>query len=212
VALGVIASVAVVWIEVSSRRRRVEYGLPPVSWVWSALKLVALIAAINAYALQLARYRGLPVVGVLLIVLIVAYSFVMNSTVAGRRVYAVGGNEKAALLSGVKTKKVSFGVFVNMGVLAALAGLIFAGRLNAATPQAGINFELDAIAAAFIGGASASGGVGKVIGAIVGALVMGVMNNGMSLIGMDVNLQQVVKGAVLLAAVAFDVYNKNKSK
>ncbi|WP_246001789.1 multiple monosaccharide ABC transporter permease [Allorhizocola rhizosphaerae] len=212
VGLGVLASLAVIWIEISSRRRRAEYGLPPGSWVWSVVKLAALIAVINAFAFQLARYRGLPVVGILLIVLIIAYSFVMNSSVAGRRVYAVGGNEKAALLSGVKTKKVSFGVFVNMGVLAALAGLIFAGRLNAATPQAGVNFELDAIAAAFIGGASASGGVGKVIGAIVGALVMGVMNNGMSIIGMDVNLQQVVKGAVLLAAVAFDVYNKNKSK
>ncbi|HCU49262.1 MAG TPA: ABC transporter permease [Micromonosporaceae bacterium] len=212
VGFGVAASLAVVWLEWTSRRRRVEYGLPPGSWIWSVVKVLALIAVINAFAIQLARYRGLPVVGVLLIALIIAYSFVMNSSVAGRRVYAVGGNEKAALLSGVKTKKVSFGVFVNMGVLAALAGLIFAGRLNAATPQAGVNFELDAIAAAFIGGASASGGVGRVIGAIVGALVMGVMNNGMSIIGMDVNLQQVVKGAVLLAAVAFDVYNKNKSK
>jgi putative multiple sugar transport system permease protein len=212
IVLGLAGSVAVGWIEWSSRRKRVEHGLPAGSLIWSVVKVAALIAVINAIAYQLASYRGLPVVGVILIVLIIGYSFVMNSFVAGRRVYAVGGNEKAALLSGVKTKKITFGVFVNMGVLAALAGLIFAARLNAATPQAGVNFELDAIAAAFIGGASASGGVGRVVGAIIGALVMGVMNNGMSIIGMDVYLQQVIKGAVLLAAVAFDVYNKNKSK
>jgi putative multiple sugar transport system permease protein len=135
----------------------------------------------------------------------------MRRTIMGRHIYALGGNEKAARLSGIKTKKMTFWVFVNMGVMAALAGLVFAARLNAATPKAGVNFELDAIAAAFIGGASATGGVGTVIGAIVGGLVMGVMNNGMSLVGLGIDYQQGIKGLVLLLAVAFDIYNKNKS-
>jgi len=134
----------------------------------------------------------------------------MNRMVVGRRIYAVGGNESAAQLSGIKTKKVKFWTFVNMGVLAALAGLIFAGRLNAATPQAGNLFELDAIAAAVIGGASFTGGVGTIFGAVIGALVMGVLNNGMSLMGIGIDWQQAIKGLVLLGAVAFDVMNKNK--
>jgi putative multiple sugar transport system permease protein len=143
-------------------------------------------------------------------VLIVAYSFIANRTVIGRRVYAVGGNEKASKLSGIKTERVTFYTFVNMGVLAALAGLIFAARLNTATPKAGTGFELDVIAACFIGGASASGGVGKVMGAVIGAFIMGVMNNGMSIMGIGIDYQQVIKGLVLLAAVFLDVYNKNK--
>ena len=134
----------------------------------------------------------------------------MDKTVYGRHVYAVGGNAKAAQLSGVKTKKSKFLVFINMGALAALAGLIFAGRLNAATPQAGNLFELDAIAAAVIGGASFTGGIGTVFGAVIGALVMGVLNNGMSLMGIGIDWQQAIKGLVLLGAVAFDVLNKNK--
>jgi len=131
--------------------------------------------------------------------------------VFGRHVYAIGGNKAAAQLSGVKNARVTFLVFVNMGVLAALAGLVFAARLNAGTPNAGINFELEAIAAAFIGGASASGGVGTVFGAIIGGVVLGVLNNGMSLVGIGTDYQQVIKGLVLLAAVGFDVYNKKKN-
>ncbi len=134
-----------------------------------------------------------------------------EKTVIGRRIYAIGGNEKAAELSGIKTKRLTFMVFVNMGVLAALSGLIFAARLNAATPKAGNLFELDAIAACFIGGASAYGGIGTIGGAIIGGLVMGVMNNGMSLLGLGIDWQQAIKGLVLLIAVAFDIYNKNKT-
>ena len=134
----------------------------------------------------------------------------MKNTVLGRRVYAVGGNMKAAQLSGIKTKKVKFLAFVNMGILSALAGIVFAGRLNAATPQAGNLFELDAIAAAVIGGASFTGGVGTIFGAVIGALVMGVLNNGMSLMGIGIDWQQAIKGLVLLLAVAFDVMNKKK--
>ncbi|KPC99731.1 Xylose transport system permease protein XylH [Geobacillus sp. BCO2] len=147
----------------------------------------------------------------ILAALIIAYSFVANRTVVGRHIYAIGGNEKAAQLSGIKTKRVTFWVFVNMGVLAALSGLIFAARLNAATPKAGNLFELDAIAACFIGGASAYGGIGTISGAIIGGLVMGVMNNGMSLLGLGIDWQQAIKGLVLLIAVAFDIYNKNKA-
>ncbi|WP_426109835.1 multiple monosaccharide ABC transporter permease [Massilia sp. PWRC2] len=171
----------------------------------------ALLAAVIVYfSYLLATYRGMPNVLIVMAVLIVAYSFVANRTVIGRRVYAVGGNEKASKLSGIKTERVTFATFVNMGVLAALAGLIFAARLNTATPKAGTGFELDVIAACFIGGASASGGVGKVMGAVIGAFIMGVMNNGMSIMGIGIDYQQVIKGLVLLAAVFLDVYNKNK--
>jgi len=148
---------------------------------------------------------------VVMALLIVLFDFVTSRTTIGRRIYAMGGNEKAAKLSGIKTERLSFYAFINMGVLAALAGLVFAARLNTATPKAGLGFELDVIAACFIGGASASGGVGKVMGAVIGAFVMGVMNNGMSILGIGIDYQQVIKGVVLLAAVLVDVYNKNKA-
>jgi putative multiple sugar transport system permease protein len=143
--------------------------------------------------------------------LIMVYTFVTMRTTIGRRIYAIGGNEKAAKLSGINTERVTFYTFINMGVLAALAGLIFAARLNTATPKAGVSFELDVIAACFIGGASASGGVGRVTGAVIGAFIMGVMNNGMSILGVGIDWQQVIKGLVLLAAVFLDVYYKNKA-
>jgi putative multiple sugar transport system permease protein len=150
-------------------------------------------------------------VGLLILAgLLVVFSFVMRNTVVGRHVYALGGNQPAAKLSGVRDKRVTFMVFVNMGLLAALAGLVFTARLGSATPSAGLNFELEAIAAAFIGGASASGGVGTVLGAIIGGLVLGVLNNGMSLVGIGTEYQQVIKGLVLLAAVGFDIWNKRR--
>jgi putative multiple sugar transport system permease protein len=210
--LGVVGVAVIVWNDWRSRARRRAYGLSVPDLRLFALKAVAIAVLIGGFTWLLAVYQGLPIVGLLVIVLTVAYSFVTTSTVMGRHIYAVGGNERAAQLSGIATKKTKFWVFVNMGVMAALAGLVFAARLNAATPKAGVNFELDAIAAAFIGGASASGGVGSVVGAIVGGLVMGVMNNGMSLLSIGVDYQQAIKGGVLLLAVAFDVYNKNKSK
>jgi len=210
--LGAIAVALLVWTELRARQGRRSYGLPAGPRSLFIAKLAALGIVIMLFSYVLASYNGIPVVGLILIALIAVYSFMMNRSVAGRRIYAVGGNEKAALLSGVKTKQNTFWVFVNMGALAALAGMIFAARLSAATPKAGVNFELDAIAAAFVGGASASGGIGTVVGAIVGALVMGVMNNGMSMIGVESDWQQIIKGLVLLAAVAFDVYNKRKAK
>ncbi|WP_310832902.1 multiple monosaccharide ABC transporter permease [Paenibacillus pedocola] len=208
---GIILSVLIVYQEFRTRKISVKYGfeLPPV-WI-SITKAAALVVVINLFTFVLAQYNGIPNILVILLVLIAIYSFVMNNMTMGRHIYALGGNEKAASLSGVKTKRVTFWVFVNMGVLAALSGLVFAARLNSATPKAGTNFELDAIAACFIGGASASGGIGTVVGAIIGGLVMGVMNNGMSLVGLGVDWQQGIKGLVLLLAVGFDIYNKSKT-
>ena len=165
---------------------------------------------IVGFSYLLSSYRGLPNVLIIMGVLIMLYTFVTTRMTIGRRIYALGGNRLAAQLSGIRTERLIFATFVNMGVLAALAGLIVAARLNSATPSAGNSFELDVIAACFIGGASASGGVGKVMGVVIGAFVMGVMNNGMSILGIGIFWQQVVKGIVLLAAVYLDVYNKNK--
>lgn len=176
-----------------------------------ALKLVALVAALLTATLLLASYKGAPVVLLMLAVLVVGFGYVMRNAVIGRHVYAIGGNLPAAKLSGVKDRKVTFLVFLNMGMMAALAGLVFAARFNAASPKAGTNFELEAIAASFIGGASMSGGVGTVLGAIIGGLVLGVLNNGMNLVGVGTDWQQVIKGLVLLAAVGFDVWNKRKA-
>lgn len=209
--IGIVLSVIYVAMEVRSRSQKKKYQLELENNQIFFTKLVVIVAVINLFSYVLAIYEGIPNILAILAVFVVAYTFVMRKTVAGRHIYAIGGNEKAALLSGVKTKRVTFWVFVNMGVLSAISGLIFAARLNAATPKAGNLFELDAIAACFIGGASAYGGVGTVPGAIIGALVMGVMNNGMSLMGLGVDWQQAIKGLVLLVAVAFDIYNKNKA-
>ncbi|GGT59485.1 ABC transporter permease [Streptomyces kurssanovii] len=198
------------WQEVRDRRRQQKYELDVLPRNLFIAKCAALGAAVLAFTLTLASYRGAPVVLLLLAALLVGFGFVMRNAVVGRHVYALGGNQAAAKLSGVKDKRVTFLVFVNMGVLAALAGVVYAARLNAGVPQAGVNFELEAIAAAFIGGASMSGGVGTVFGAIIGGLVLGVLNNGMSLVGIGSDYQQVIKGLVLLAAVGFDVWNKRK--
>ncbi|GAA1163960.1 sugar ABC transporter permease [Streptomyces hebeiensis] len=196
--------------EVRDRRRQKAYDLEVLPRNLFLAKCVALAAAVLAFTMTLASYRGVPVVLLLLAALLLGFGYVMRNAVVGRHVYALGGNQAAAKLSGVKDKRVTFLVFVNMGVLAALAGVVYAARLNAGVPQAGINFELEAIAAAFIGGASMSGGVGTVFGAIIGGLVLGVLNNGMSLVGIGTDYQQVIKGLVLLAAVGFDVWNKRR--
>jgi len=193
-----------------SRRYEQRHGMEVEPAALFALRHGALGAAIVSLSWLMASYRGLPNVLVIMAVLTVAYDFVTHRTTVGRRLYALGGNEKAARLSGIRTERLAWLTFVNMGVLAALAGLMFAARLNTATPKAGVGFELDVIAACFIGGASASGGVGKVMGAVIGAFVMGVMNNGMSILGIGIDYQQVIKGGVLLAAVFLDVYNRRK--
>lgn len=210
--IGIVLSVFVIFSEMKERRAQTKHGFTILPNSFFIAKLVGMVAVINIFTFVLASYRGIPNILVILFVLIVVFTFVMNKTVMGRHIYATGGNQKAAELSGVKTKRVTFWVFVNMGFLSAMAGLIYAARLNAATPRAGTMFELDAIAAAFIGGASMAGGVGTIPGAVVGALVMGIMNNGMSLIGVSIDWQQAIKGLVLLGAVGFDIYNRNKSK
>ena len=208
--LGALAAAALVFFRLRGRAKLAAHGMAQEPFAFFLAKNLFFAAAILLLSYLLATYKGLPNVLIVMSVLIVAYDFVTNRTTIGRRIYALGGNEKAARLSGIKTQRLAFLTFVNMGVLAALAGLVFAARLNTATPKAGLGFELDVIAACFIGGASASGGVGRVMGAVIGAFIMGVMNNGMSILGIGIDYQQVIKGLVLLAAVFVDVYNKNK--
>ncbi|MER7573679.1 multiple monosaccharide ABC transporter permease [Streptomyces sp. NPDC126514] len=208
--LGFALIAFVVFQEYRDRRRQQEFALEVAPRNLFLLKLVALGAAILTLTMLLASYKGAPYVLLVLGVLLVGFGYLMRNAIIGRHIYAIGGNLPAAKLSGVKDKKVTFLVFLNMGMLAALAGLVFAARFNAASPKAGLNFELEAIAAAFIGGASMSGGVGTVLGAIIGGLVLGVLNNGMNLVGIGTDWQQVIKGLVLLAAVGFDVWNKRK--
>ncbi|MFG3017753.1 multiple monosaccharide ABC transporter permease [Streptomyces sp. NPDC048254] len=209
--LGIVLIAAVVWQEFRDRRRQQEFALDVPPTRLFLLKLTALIAAILVLTMLLASYKGAPIVLIVLGALVVGYGYVMRNAVFGRHIYAIGGNLPAAKLSGVKDKKVTFYVFLNMGVLAALAGLVVAARLNAASPKAGDGFELEAIASSFIGGASMSGGVGTILGAIIGGLVLGVLNNGMNLLSVGTDWQQVIKGLALLAAVGFDVWNKRKS-
>ncbi|MEU6138912.1 multiple monosaccharide ABC transporter permease [Streptomyces sp. NPDC047081] len=209
--LGIVLLAFVVYQEVRDRKREQEFSLDVLPRNAFLLKLVAIAAAIIAVTMILASYQGAPIILIVLGVLVVGYGYVMRNAVFGRHIYAIGGNLPAAKLSGVKDKKVTFLVFLNMGVLAALAGLVVAARLNAASPKAGLNFELEAIASSFIGGASMSGGVGTVLGAIIGGLVLGVLNNGMNLLSVGTDWQQVIKGLALLAAVGFDVWNKRKS-
>ena len=209
-ALVTLAALVVVWVGWRARQRDTEFGMMPEPMGVFVGRNAIVAVALIFVGWKLATFRGLPNVVVVLTVLTVLYAFFTENTTTGRRIYALGGNEKAAKLSGIKTKRLVFFCFVNMGVLAALAGMIVAARLNSSTPKAGGGFELDVIAAVFIGGASMSGGVGKILGVVVGALIMGVMNNGMSILGIGIDYQQVIKGLVLLAAVIFDVYNKSK--
>ena len=209
--LGLLMSAVLVYLEVRKRASSLRYNFEVLPMPAFLVKLVLLVAVVMVFVFLLAQYRGLPIVGLILFVLIGIYGFIMQRTVIGRHVYSIGGNVDAATMSGVKTRKVDFLVMTNMGMLAALAGMVFAARLTAANPKAGVNFELDAIAAAFIGGAAVTGGVGTVVGAIIGGFVMGVLNNGMSLVGIEVDWQQVIKGLVLLLAVAFDVWNKKRT-
>lgn len=192
-----------------TNRRRKGYELEALPLL--IVKLVVVAAVVLFLFTKLAEYRGVPTVLVILGALLLIYTFFTNNTVMGRHIYAIGGNEKAARLSGVKTNAMLFFAYVNMGLLAAIAGLVFAARLNSASPQAGQSFEMDAIASCYIGGASAYGGIGTVSGTLIGALIMGVLNNGMSIVGVSASDQMAVKGLVLLAAVAFDVISKKQT-
>jgi putative multiple sugar transport system permease protein len=210
--VGAIISVIYVIFQFKKRAEQKRYGFEVITMPLFIMKIILVLIGINLFAYWLAAYKGLPIILVLIGILVFVYSFFTTKTVPGRYIYAMGGNEKAAKLSGINTNKVLFFTYVNMAFLAAVAGIVFAARLNAASPQAGINFELDAIAACFIGGASAYGGIGTVTGSIIGALVMGVLNNGMSIMGVGSDMQMIIKGFVLLVAVAFDVLSKNRAR
>ncbi len=207
---GVAVAALWLWLSIRARARQVAAGAETEPFAFFAGRNALIFVALVYMSWLMADFRGLPNVFIVMALLIAVYSFLTSRTTFGRRLYAIGGNEKAATLSGINSQRLTFLTFANMGMLAALAGLVFAARLNTATPKAGVAFELDVIAAVFIGGASMSGGVGTVVGAVVGAFIMGVMNNGMSILGIGIDWQQVIKGLVLLAAVIFDVLNKQK--
>lgn len=210
-AIGIVAVVAMVLFSIRGRARRTSRGYETEPFALFAAKNIVIAALVLFFTYMLASYKGLPNVLVVMALLIAGFVFLTKRLTFGRRIYAIGGNPKAAALSGIKTERLTFYIFAIMGALAALAGMIYAARLNSATPKAGQGLELDVIAAVFIGGASALGGVGQVAGAVIGAFIMGVLNNGMSIMGINIDLQQMIKGVVLLAAVFFDLYNKNKA-
>jgi putative multiple sugar transport system permease protein len=209
--IGLIVTVLIIFFNIKERLNQQKHDLAEEPFIIFVIRNALIALGFLLFSYLLSSYRGLPNVLVVMFALITLYAFVASSTTIGRRIYALGGNEKAARLSGINTTRLTFYAFLNMGVLAALAGLIFAARLNTATPKAGLGFELDVIAACFIGGASPTGGVGKIIGAVIGAFIVGVMNNGMSILGVGIDMQQVIKGLVLLAAVCLDVYYKRKN-
>ncbi len=209
--IGVAIVAAMLYFSLRSRRSRESHGYEAEPFALFVVKNLIISAVVLFLITMMASYKGLPNVLIVMGLLIAIFVFLTKRMTIGRRIYAMGGNVKAAALSGIKTERLTFIVFILMGVLSALAGLIFAARLNTATPKAGLGFELDVIAAVFIGGASMAGGSGQVAGAVIGAFIMGVMNNGMSIMGVNIDWQQVIKGLVLLGAVVFDVYNKNKS-
>ena len=209
--IGIAAVVAMILFAIRGRARRSGRGYETEPFALFVIKNLVIAALVLFFTYMLSSYKGLPNVLVVMGILIAGFVFLTKRLTFGRRIYAMGGNLKAASLSGIKTERLTFYIFAIMGALAALAGMIYAARLNSATPKAGQGLELDVIAAVFIGGASALGGVGQVAGAVIGAFIMGVMNNGMSIMGVNIDWQQMIKGIVLLAAVFFDLYNKNKA-
>ncbi len=208
--VAVVASVLIVGAELKKIKTQQKYGFAMVPMWQIGVKLAATLLILWFFFFKIATYNGIPLILIVMGLIVGIYHFVTSKTVAGRQVYALGGNEKAARLSGINTKKVYFWVYTNMGFLSAIAGIVLAARNASATPKAGDGFELDAIAACYIGGAAASGGVGTIVGAVIGAFVMGILNNGMFLVGLSTDFQKVVKGLVLLGAVTFDILSSKK--
>ena len=207
---GVLACVIFIALQIKDRRNRAKNGYELERLSGVIVKTSVICAAVLAFMYKLSLHKGIPYVLLWVVVIILIYSYITSKTTTGRYFYAVGGNEKATKLSGINTNKVYFLAYLNMAFLAAVAGMITIARLNSANPTAGTNYEMDAIGSCFIGGASAYGGIGTVPGVIVGAILMGVINLGMNIMGVDANYQKVVKGLVLLAAVIFDVVSKKK--
>jgi putative multiple sugar transport system permease protein len=210
--LGVLVILFFIINAMNNRRKTHAYNLKESSIYLFIIKLVFVSALVGGITWVFAGYKGLSWTAVVVLIVVLVYQFIMSRTVLGRHIYAVGGNSEAAQLSGISVKKITYVVFGSMGMLAALSGILFASRFKSATTTAGTLFELDAIAAAFVGGVSASGGVGKVTGSIIGALVMMSLTSGMNLMGIDISFQYVVRALVLVAAVVFDVATHNREK
>jgi len=210
--VALVACVIYIVSQILDRLQKMHKGYDVEPFVMTIMKLVLISGTVMLVAWYLGQHKGIPVVLILLAVIVIAYGYFTTKTVPGRHLYALGGNEKAAKLSGIDTNKVLFFAYANIGFLSAVAALVSIARFNSAFPAAGTNYELDAIGSCFIGGASAYGGTGTVGGAIVGAIFMGVLNNGMSILGIDANWQKAVKGIVLLAAVVFDILSQKRSK
>lgn len=208
--VAAVVSVLIILAELKSIATKKKYGFATNPLWQLVVKNVVIIGIVWFFFYKLACYSGIPFVLVLMVLLVGLYHFITTKTVAGRQIYALGGNEKAAKLSGINTEKVFFWVYTNMGILCAVAGIVLSARNASATPKAGDQFEMDAIASCYIGGAATSGGVGTIIGAVVGAFIMGILNNGMSLYGFSTDMQKIVKGAVLLGAVTIDLVSKRK--
>lgn len=211
IAVGIISCLVVIYLQVRDYKKHVEYNYDIPAKPMVIAKTAAICAVILFLIIKLAQVRGIPFVLVLLLGVVLIYNFVATKTVFGRHVFALGGNAKAAALSGVKTAWIMFAVYVNSAFLAAVGSILVCARLNAASTSAGTGYELDAIAACYIGGCAAAGGEGSLFGVVVGALVMGVLNCGMSLMGIGTDIQHIVKGLILLLAVTFDIYSKSKS-
>lgn len=210
--IGVLTIGFYIWSELNTRKNKLKYNFEVLSANMFIIKLVFISAIIGYITWILAGYNGLSWTIVIVIIVVAVYNFIANKTVLGRHIYAVGGNPEAAKLSGINVDKITFVVFGSMGMLSALSGILYTARLQSATTTAGTLFELDAIAAAYVGGVSAAGGVGKVTGSIIGALVMASLINGMNLMGVGISYQYIIRGAVLVAAVIFDVKTRNTRK
>lgn len=210
-AVGVLASAIYVLITIRGYLNRKKNGYETGNTGAMYAKMALIVIVVMAVSVKLAQYKGIPTSLVWVLIVVLVYGYITSKTTVGRYFYAVGGNEKATKLSGINTNRVYFIAYTNMGFLAALAGILTVARMTSAQPTYGQNYEMDAIGSCFIGGASAYGGTGTVPGVIVGAVLMGIINQGMSIMGTDQNMQKVVKGIVLLAAVIFDVVSKRKS-
>lgn len=210
--LAVVACVVFALVMIRDRKAKMAHGVPVKPFRNTLVTVIILSVVILALSLVMAAYKGYPTVLLLMLVLTLVYNFVCNRTMFGRSLYAIGGNRKAAALSGIKDRRGMFLAYANMGLMSAVAALVYTARLNAATPKAGTGFELDAIAACYVGGASVSGGAGTIGGALIGCFVIAILNNGMSMMGVSADWQQTVKGLVILAAVAFDMIPKAKKK
>ena len=209
--IGIVGIAAYVWSEIKTRNDKIKYNFEVISSTMFTMKLVAISAVIGYVTWILAGYNGLSWTVVITIIVVLIYHFITTKTIIGRHVYAVGGNAEAAKLSGINVERITMIVFASMGMLSALSGILYTSRLQSATTTAGTLFELDAIAAVYVGGVSAAGGVGKVTGSIIGALVMASLSNGMNLMGVGISYQYIIRGAILILAVVFDVMTRNRN-